>query len=249
MLTTISANSQNRYTQVVPTTYTPLSYEELSYVANQKRSQYNQNQNYLYSLKENIRGYNSQIRVEEFNIRLQYFYDKLVEIEDEDLARYSNYLRQIEDAVKEVVNDYNNYVSGRSYENSYETNMILSNHFMIKALEATKANNDLEAINNYTKYLNIVPNDTDALYFRGLAKKSYGDHQGAIDDYSRIIELYPNYPTKYISLAKLYLLRGLFRYGEGETMDDVCEDFKKAQALGIDEDYKSLLDQAINLCK
>ncbi|GHT18032.1 hypothetical protein FACS189429_3540 [Bacteroidia bacterium] len=53
------------------------------------------------------------------------------------------------------------------------------------------------AIENYSKAIEINPNDAEAYYNRGLAKYALGDSQAAIDDYSKAIEINPNYADAY----------------------------------------------------
>lgn len=110
LLITSFGYSQNRYSETSTSSYKPLSLDEVMYVAKQKRSQYDENQKYLYALKDWIRNLFSQVEIKEFHDLLQNEYNDLVKIENQDLAKYSTYLRQTEDAVKSIINDYNNYV-------------------------------------------------------------------------------------------------------------------------------------------
>lgn len=209
LLTTVSTYSQGRYTTVTPTSFTPLSYGELSYAATQKRSQYNENENYLYSLKDWIRKLSSQVTVEQFHNRLQKEYNDLVKIENKDLAKYSKYLRQTEDAVKTVINDYNNYIRNNNYESSNQQNYESKTSWLTHPLFAQASDQHLSedyagAISNYSKYLEIDENNTDILFFRAMAKSNYGDKQGAINDYDKIIELNSNYPMQIGDLKDVY---------------------------------------------
>ncbi|MGE4347749.1 MAG: SH3 domain-containing protein [Flavobacteriaceae bacterium] len=120
LLITSFGYSQNRYSETTTSSYTPLSLDEVMYVGKQKRSQYNENQKYLYALKDWIRDLSSKIDVPEFNNRLKVEYNDLVRIENQDLAIYSKYLRETEDNVKSIMNDYNYYV--RSYNEKSSQN-------------------------------------------------------------------------------------------------------------------------------
>lgn len=223
LLVTVSTYSQNRYTTLSTSTYTPLSFDEISYVANQKRSQYNQNQNYLYSLKDWIRELSSKITVEEFRNRLQKEYNDLVKTENADLARYSTYLRQTEDAVKSIIHDYNNYVSNNNYsigsQGSYGSSANYIQNLAAQGLELFFTGNYASAISNFSKCLEVDNTNTDILFARGLAKSNYGDIEGAMSDYDKIIELHSNYPMEFNKLAtvynnKAYCLVTLKRYNE-----------------------------------
>src|SRR5690606_32275344 len=103
LLITSFGYSQNRYSETTTSSYTPLSLDEVMYVGKQKRRQYNENQKYLYALKDWIRDLSSKIDVPEFNNRLKVEYNDLVRIENQDLAIYSKYLRETEDNVKSII--------------------------------------------------------------------------------------------------------------------------------------------------
>lgn len=131
LLITSFGYSQNRYSETSTSSYTPLSLDEVMYVAKQKRSQYDENQKYLYALKDWIRNLSSQVEIKEFYELLQSEYNDLVKIENKDLARYSTYLRQTEDAVKEIINDYNNYLRDyNDYQRSNQTNSNAKSEFI-----------------------------------------------------------------------------------------------------------------------
>ena len=49
-----------------------------------------------------------------------------------------------------------------------------------------------DAIEDYTKAIEIEPNSVFAYRLRGDSKSKLGDYQGAIDDYTKAIEIYPN---------------------------------------------------------
>lgn len=110
LLLITSFGYSQRHSEISTSSYKPLSLDEVMYVGKQKRSQYNENQKYLYALKDEIRRLASQVEVKEFYDYLIDEYNDLVKIEDKDLANYSKYLMQTADNVKDIINDYNNYV-------------------------------------------------------------------------------------------------------------------------------------------
>jgi len=63
------------------------------------------------------------------------------------------------------------------------------------------------AIKDYTKAIELDPEDALALDSRGSAKDELGDHAGAIDDFTKAIELSPNFGMPYFfrGCAKLNL--------------------------------------------
>ena len=52
------------------------------------------------------------------------------------------------------------------------------------------------------------PNKAEAFVLRATAKSLLGDHQGAINDYSKAIKIYPEYPAYYNDRRILKELNG-----------------------------------------
>jgi len=52
-------------------------------------------------------------------------------------------------------------------------------------------------IADYSKVIEINPQDSDAYYNRGIAKQKSGENQGAISDYSKAIEIDSQYADAY----------------------------------------------------
>ena len=80
-----------------------------------------------------------------------------------------------------------------------------------------------DAIEDYTKAIEIESDSVFAYRLRGDSKSKLGDYQGAIDDYTKAIEIYPNkaYLYNYRASAKRKL-------GDNEGAD---EDDRKAEKL------------------
>ena len=80
-----------------------------------------------------------------------------------------------------------------------------------------------DAIEDYTKAIEIESNNVFVYRLRGDSKRKLGDYQGAINDYSKAIEIYPNkaYLYNYRASAKRKL-------GDNEGAD---EDDRKAEKL------------------
>ncbi len=83
------------------------------------------------------------------------------------------------------------------------------------------------AIADFTRAIEIDPQDAAAYYNRGNAKDELGDYQGAISDYNRVIKQYPNHPKTHDA----YNNRGLSKYKLGDQQG-ACTDYKKAVSLG-----------------
>ena len=80
------------------------------------------------------------------------------------------------------------------------------------------------AISDYSKAIELNPEDAYAYYNRGLAKENIGDLSGAISDYSKAIELNPEY-------ADAYRNRGIAKENIGD-LSGACSDWRKAGNLG-----------------
>src|SRR5690606_19188229 len=211
LLITSFGYSQNRYSETTTSSYTPLSLDEVMYVGKQKRSQYNENQKYLYALKDWIRNLSSQVEVKEFHDLLQNEYNDLVKIENQDLAKYSTYLRQTEDAVKEIINDYNVYLReyNKRSSRSYELDKDQLQHLMTVSIDAYDAgirgNTGAYEIAEigFSKYLEIDKNNTDVLYYRAKARRKLKKYYEALSDYYSVINLNSQYPVKVVSLSQV----------------------------------------------
>ena len=80
------------------------------------------------------------------------------------------------------------------------------------------------AIADYTKAIEINPNDGDAYYNRGASKGDIEDYYGAIADFTKAIDINPNDNGSYWnrSIAKE-------RIGD---IEGACADAKKSVSLG-----------------
>ena len=101
-----------------------------------------------------------------------------------------------------------------------------------------------EAIKLFSKYIIKYPtyaNDyvRDAYYYRALSKGSIEDYDGAISDFTKAIEIYPEYTAAFLyrGIAKLNI----------EDLKGACFDAKKSVSLGyINEKHN---DWIKNNCK
>lgn len=242
LFTTTYTYSQNRYTTVSPISFTPLSYEELSYVPNQKRNLYNQNQDYLYSLKDWIRKLSSQTTTESCRELLQIINSDLVKIENKDLARYSTYLKQIEDGVKEVIDfcntdalllnaiekGNNGDIQGaiNDYDKIIEHNRMPYDELVVvykyKADCLRRLERYNEALSSIGKALEFNKIDINIWNTRGEIYFDLGRYNEAIQDTTKAISIKDNY------VSRMY--RG-FAYSKLGQEANANADFKKAEQL------------------
>ncbi len=216
LFSSISYSQVNRYSKPREgAKYQPLSFEELSRVPMALQKKYNENQEYLYNLKQWILELKPQIREEEFLNKLEGEYSVLTSMESDDLARATNSLKQRENSIREIISEYKVWLSNQKSESqisqspskstNYErTKEIVSKNDGEIALDYFRKGEYAQAIRHFSSYLENDKNNTDFIFYRALAKSEIGDRYGAIGDYEKIIELNSNYPMQYNKLATVY---------------------------------------------
>ena len=82
-----------------------------------------------------------------------------------------------------------------------------------------------DSVDDFDRYLQVVPDDHGAIFRRGFAYASQGRHDVAIQDFNRAIEIQPD--------------QGFYYYGRAQSFarlrrnQDALRDYQKAQQLGI----------------
>ena len=71
--------------------------------------------------------------------------------------------------------------------------------FVTRAQDKVDLGDYRGAIADYSKAIELNPNDAEAYSSRGVAKHHLEDYRGAIADYSKAIELNPNYTNAYFN--------------------------------------------------
>jgi lipoprotein NlpI len=69
-------------------------------------------------------------------------------------------------------------------------------------------------------------------YNRGVAKHSMGDYFGAVNDYTKTIELEPSFVQAYPNRASIYLY--------WDKKQEACADMQKAYSLGMYDVFSRL---------
>ena len=72
-----------------------------------------------------------------------------------------------------------------------------NSYFFNLAYDKAERGDHYGAISDYTKAIEIDPNDEKAYYNRGISKRKLEDYYGAISDYTKAIEINPQYATAY----------------------------------------------------
>ena len=131
---------------------------EISNVAMTLQKRYNQNQKYLYDMKKWILELKPQISEQSFITRLDKEYKDLTDIEDGDLARATKYLKQTENAIQEIISDYNIWVNQNN--NNSQSN-------------SSNQNNNVEVTTrNRSSNLSVFGQNNMTLTFDGKLKKT-----------------------------------------------------------------------------
>jgi tetratricopeptide (TPR) repeat protein len=199
---------QNRYSTISTSEYKPMSYEEIMSVPQALQKKYEVNQEYLYSLKKWILELKAQIKDNNFVSRLNGQYEVLTSMENDDLARATKSLKQREMEIREIVSEYNIFVTKENEKTSSNENRNSPTNspkdYAQLGVQNYQNKEYAKAITSFSKHLETDKNNTDVMFFRALSKSELGDIYGAIDDYEKIIELNSNYPMQYAKLATVY---------------------------------------------
>ena len=91
---------------------------------------------------------------------------------------------------------YEGYYSDSLFE-VYRNSKNSSVEYFNKGNEKAELNDHYGAIADYTKAIELDPNDFSTYYNRGIQKGKLNDHYGAIADYTKAIKLNPNFFNSY----------------------------------------------------
>ena len=78
-------------------------------------------------------------------------------------------------------------------------------------------------------WINAVGQSAEGYYIRGASKNNLKDYYGAIADYTKAIELNPDY-------ANAFYCRGIAKF---IVKLDYCSDYKRACDLGLCDNYNN----------
>lgn len=100
--------------------------------------------------------------------------------------------------------------------------------YFYNGVDKVKLKDHYGAIADFTKVIEIEPNNFVSYNNRGLMKQELNDHYGAIADFTKAIEIDPNDYTGYYNRATS---KALINDEKG-----ACQDARKAKSLGYDAD-------------
>jgi tetratricopeptide (TPR) repeat protein len=253
LLVNIGYSQVNRYSKPVKLAkYEPLSIQEMSRVPMALRKKYNENQEYLYKLKQWILELKPQIQKDEFINKLNGEYSVLTAMEGDDLARATNALRQRENSIREIISEYNVWINQQNIHNKQNEGLSQSTknqntpnynqsknnsstNFIQIGHEHQSKGDYAKAIYNYTKQLENDKNNTDVLFLRAICKSELNDNYGAISDYDKIIDLKDKVVPRIYKMStvynnKAYCLVGLKNYQEALPFVSKALEMDKSEA-------------------
>ena len=111
-----------------------------------------------------------------------------------------------------------------------------------------------KAIDEISKYIDVIPDYFEGYYRRGFYKSNTHDIEGAIADYSMSIKLSPNFAYSYLGRADMYKLRGDTALANADyrkvlELDTISQDGACAQyaflELGMTDKAIEFLEQII----
>jgi len=170
-----------------------------------------------YSLPYNMRGMD-RIAKQEFKKGISDF-QKSIKLNPENVASYMN--------LGMAYKNTGNYDGARDIlTEAIAINDTLSQAYYLRGYLEFQVNSLENAIRDYTKYLELKPNNVKALLDRGFIFTKQTQYNRAFNDFNKAIELNPDNPRSY------YLRAVAFQ--ETGNKDKACKDFKKVSELGVD---------------
>ena len=109
-----------------------------------------------------------------------------------------------------------------------KVNAETSTFYFNRAYKKGKNGDYYGAISDYTKAIEINPNDGDAYYNRGWNKVKLKDYYGAISDYTKAIEINPNDKSAFKN-------RGITKKKIGD-MKGACSDWRQTVFISPNDD-------------
>jgi tetratricopeptide (TPR) repeat protein len=138
-----------------------------------------------------------------------------------EFGKYSEAIRFYELAIKANPKDYLHYLGiANVYVKTQEFSKIVTNLNKSISLNPGKSSGEKFALSS-------------SYFIRGLAKHNLNDLQGAIDDYTKCINLNPKD-------SEAYNLRGYAFFNINGKQKEACADWKKSLSLGFMESSEPL---------
>jgi hypothetical protein len=146
--------------------------------------------------------------------------------------RFKSFIRNAEEYVLDVTEDFSNLSNKSAYENNYNWGIL-----------KYQMGDWPSAIDYFNKALIENPDTQDFLIFsfRGNARSKMQQYGDAISDFDRALDIKPDDVMDYSNWVKNYFNRGVAKY----YLDDVtgaCKDWNKALELGFGQAHDFITD-------
>lgn len=103
------------------------------------------------------------------------------------------------------------------------------------------------SINDFSKILEIHPENYLVLGLRAISRGLISDNNGAIEDINHYINIKSENNDYLKLLPNLYSVRGI-AYSQLNSIDKACEDFNKAISMGLNGNSLNIANEKIKLC-
>ncbi len=148
--------------------------------------------------------------------------EKLKKTHDDRMRMYHEQWDKLNETMGDALREMNVTEQQEEERREKEESLTARDHFL-RGRRASKEGCKQDAIQEYTKAIEMDPSYASAYNSRGILYKELGDHQKALEDYNKAIELNSDY-------AAAYLNRGNLFYHLGDTQK-ALEDYNRAIEL------------------
>ncbi|MEE4196918.1 MAG: tetratricopeptide repeat protein [Bacteroidales bacterium] len=138
--------------------------------------------------------------------------------------------------LKDALNDFNRGIDLLPNQNNKE---LRSDFFVNRGATHQKLLNFDQALEDYSKTIQINPENPNTYLYRGALYYENQDYNEAMDDFSKVIRIDPQNPFAFYNRGMIYL--------KLQEEDKACEDFHKACELGNTNACKMVVSRCIDL--
>jgi len=194
--------SQNKYSEYSTSTYKPMSTGYYEQQAELKGDRINELVN---TLSERVSENLNQNIDEQFRRDLSEVNSYLALLrgdEEMSIAEAEGYANKARKLYNRAIKNYNKRIKNSNKE--IKLKISEANNFWNNGVELYRKKDYQNAIIIFSKYLEIDPYATDALFFRALAKSEINDRYGAISDYDKILSQEGRATPNYYKFSTVY---------------------------------------------
>jgi tetratricopeptide (TPR) repeat protein len=111
--------------------------------------------------------------------------------------------------------------------------------FLVQAADKYEIGDYRGAILAYDEVIRLTPNNSEALFYRGMAYYNLGDNQAAIQDYNQVLKINPNDAIAYYNRGNVYATLG----DKFQAISDFQQAAKIYQQQDKNENYQDALNR------